>query len=109
MDLPLGAQGLQPGDEQLADFFLSEQFANLRRYFGERNFGGSGFFQLGHKLVAIISLDGLGINLYGRTKPGVDQTHNVNLLPDMLLHILLYEMVLGENSSPGLIGSGLRI
>src|SRR5271155_5569531 len=82
-NLPFGTQGLQPGDEQLADFFLREQFANLRGDIGERDFGGSRLLQLGDELVAVVGLDGFGIDLDGGPKAGVDQAHYIDLLPDV--------------------------
>jgi hypothetical protein len=44
VDLTFGAEGLQPGDKHLADFFLGEEFTDFGGDFGEGNFGGSGLF-----------------------------------------------------------------
>ena len=110
MDLPLGAQSLQPGDQQLADLLLGKQFANLARDFGEGDFGGAGLLQLGDKLVAIISLDGLGIDLDRGTKAGIHESHDVDLLADVGEKILFGEVVLDEKGLPAISsGRGLRI
>src|ERR1039458_5756173 len=69
-DLPFGAQGLQPGNEQLAHLLLGQQLANLGGDVSERDFGGPGLLQPGNELVAVVSFDGFGINLDGGTKNG---------------------------------------
>jgi hypothetical protein len=100
---------LQPGDEKLVDLFLGEQFADFGGDFGERNFGGAGLLQLGDELIAIISLDGLGIDLDSRAEAGIDEAHQVDLLPDVSEKIFFSEVVKSEKRLPGVFGRGLRI
>src|ERR1035438_8165818 len=109
MNLPFGAQGLQPGDEQLAHLLLSQQLANLAGDFCERDIGSPGLLQLGDKLVAVVSLNGLGIDLDGGTKASIDEAHQIDLLPDAGEKIFFREVASGEKGLPGLAGRGFWI
>ena len=82
-DLTFRAQGLQPGDEHLAYFLLGKQFADFGGDFDEGYFRGASLFQFRDELVAIVGLDGLGIDLHSGPEAGIDQAHNV----DLLLHV----------------------
>ena len=70
---------------------------------------GTGLFQFRNKLVAVVGLDGLGIDLDGWAQAGIDQTHHINLLLDVREEIFFREMVRGQQGPPGGIGAALRI
>ena len=100
---------MQPGNEKLVDLLLGEQLADFGGDFGERDFGGTGLLQLGDELVAIVGLDGSGIDLDGGAEAGIDEAHEIDLLANVSEKIFFGEVVEREKRLPGVIGSGLRI
>ena len=109
MHVSLRAQSLQPGDQQFAYFLLSENFANFRGNFGEGNVCCAGLLQFGNKLIAVIGFDRLGIDLHRRTKPGVDQAHQVDLSADPGAKVRFINVILSQQRLPLLRRCGLRV
>src|SRR5690349_15257801 len=57
VDFASGSQVLQPGDEQLVNFFLGEQFLDFRFYLSERNVLFPGLPELWEKFLIVITLN----------------------------------------------------
>ena len=71
MNLTSGAQVFQPCSQKLVHLFLSEDFLDLGRDFGQRNVRGTAVVELGQKLLVVVALNALGIHSHCRAKPGI--------------------------------------
>src|SRR5205814_2545928 len=109
MNLAFGAKSLQPGNQQLADFLLSEQLTNFAGNFRQWDLGSSSLLQLGNELVAVVGFDGLGIDLNRWAQAGINQAHDFNLLTDMSEEIFLSQLVAIKNGLPTPGRGALRI
>ena len=65
--------------------------------------------QLRDELVTVVGLNGLGIDLHGRTKARVDQAHHIDLLLHMAEHVFFGQVILAEKRLPGRVAGSLRI
>src|SRR5208283_5689765 len=59
--------------------------------------------------VAVIGFDRFGIDLHRGAQAGINQSHEIDLLPHVVEEILFSEMVAGEKRLPGIVASGLGI
>src|SRR5205807_8834475 len=103
MNLTSGAQVFQPCSQKLVHLFLSEDFLDLGRDFGQRNVRGTAVVELGQKLLVVVALNALGIHSHCRAKPGIHYSCEIKLCSDPALQALLCHAVSLEQRVPFLL------